>query len=119
MQLNRRDWLRQSVGTFLLPASILNATPAQKRAARIRDVQLLPVRATERTVWLFVRVTTDSGLTGWGEASDAFSFANTTKAQANQMEAALREFVELMKGRSPFEIEYYRQVRCAAFDSRR
>jgi galactonate dehydratase len=105
----RRNWLKQSAGMLLLPPAILNATPAQKRAARLRDVQLLPVRATERTVWLFIRVTTDSGLTGLGEASDAFSFANTSKAQAQQMEAELRGFIALLQGRSPLDIEYYRQ----------
>lgn len=99
----------QSAGLLFLPTSITRATPAQKRAVRIRDVQLIPVRATERTVWMFVRVTTDSGLTGLGEASDAFGFANTSKVQAQQMEAALRSCIEVMQGRSPFEIEYFRQ----------
>jgi galactonate dehydratase len=109
MRFSRRAWLMQSAGLLLLPSSITHATHAQKRASRIRDVQLLPVRATERTVWMFVRVTTDSGLTGLGEASDAFGFAITSKVQAQQMEAEVRGFLELMKGRSPFDIEYYRQ----------
>jgi L-alanine-DL-glutamate epimerase-like enolase superfamily enzyme len=40
-----------------------------------------------------VRVRTDVGLTGLGEASDAFGFANTTKQDAARMESELRRFV--------------------------
>ena len=58
---------------------------------RVTGFELLPVRATERTVWLFVRLRTDAGLTGLGEASDAFGFANTTAANANTMRARLRD----------------------------
>jgi L-alanine-DL-glutamate epimerase-like enolase superfamily enzyme len=39
---------------------------------RVTGFELLPVRATERTVWLIIRLRTDAGLTGLGEASDAF-----------------------------------------------
>jgi galactonate dehydratase len=72
-------------------------------------MELLPVRATERTVWLIVRLQTDAGLTGLGEASDAFGFANTTAADARTMESELRSFFRLIEGKSPLEIESYRQ----------
>lgn len=49
-------------------------------------------------------------LTGLGEASDAFGFAGTTKANAEKMEAELANFFELIQGRSPLEIERYRQL---------
>jgi galactonate dehydratase len=74
----------------------------------ITGYELLPVRATERTVWLVVRLWTDAGLSGLGEASDAFGFAGTTKANAQRMEAELRRFFELVKGRSPLDVEAYR-----------
>ena len=61
---------------------------------RVTGFELLPVRATERTVWLMVRLTTDQGLTGLGEASDAFGFANTTKQNALRIESELRKFFE-------------------------
>jgi galactonate dehydratase len=76
---------------------------------RISGFDLLPVRATSRTVWLIVRLRTDVGLTGLGEASDAFGFANTTAANADQMRAQLGAFFRLVDGRSPLEIESYRQ----------
>lgn len=75
----------------------------------VTGVELIPVRATERTVWLFVRLRTDAGLTGLGEASDAFGFANTTRADAMQMEGELRGFFQLVEGRSPLDVEAYRR----------
>jgi len=57
-----------------------------------------------------VRLRTDAGLTGLGEASDAFGFANTTKQDALKMETQLRQFFELIRGRSPLDIEAYRQA---------
>ena len=65
-----------------------------KSAGRVNSFELLPVRATERTAWLFVRLTTDSGLSGIGEASDAFGFASTSKENAQRMESELRRFFE-------------------------
>lgn len=50
-----------------------------KPSLKITKLELIPVRVTERTVWLFVRLTTDKKFTGLGEASDAFGFAGTTK----------------------------------------
>jgi galactonate dehydratase len=76
---------------------------------RVTGFELLPVRASERTVWLIVRVRTDAGLTGLGEASDAFGFANTTREDAARMETELRGLFELVKGRSPLDVESYRQ----------
>ena len=66
------------------------------------------MRATQRTVWVFVRLSTDAGLTGLGEASDAFGFANTTKEDASRMESEIRRFFALVEGKSPLEIGAYR-----------
>jgi galactonate dehydratase len=76
---------------------------------RVTGYELLPIRATERTVWLFVRVKTDAGLMGLGEASDAFGFANTTKADASRMESEFRSFFQLAEGQSPLDVEAYRE----------
>lgn len=75
---------------------------------RVTDIELLPVRATERTVWLIVRLRTDAGLTGLGEASDAFGFLNTTQEDAARMAAELRRFFDHVRGKSPLEIGAYR-----------
>lgn len=77
---------------------------------KVKDFTLWPVRATARTVWLVVQVHTDSGLSGLGEASDAFGFSSTSAAQAREMEQKLSTFVELMKGHSIFDIAHYRKA---------
>ena len=75
----------------------------------VTGYELIPVRATERTVWLIVRLRTDAGIIGLGEASDAFGFANTTKQNALRMESELGKFFNLVQGTSPLEVESYRQ----------
>lgn len=76
---------------------------------RIQSFELFPVRASSRTVWLIVRVRTDAGISGLGEASDAFGFANTTAAQARQMELELGRFVQVAAGCPSLDIaEYWR-----------
>jgi galactonate dehydratase len=76
--------------------------------AALTRFELLPVRATSRTVWLFVRLWTDDGLSGLGEASDAFGFAGTSAEQIESMRVELAGFFEVVKGRSPLDVDYYR-----------
>src|SRR5262252_3261254 len=80
-------------GAVIFPSTLF----AQAPKLRLTAIELLPVRATERTVWLFVRLKTDAGLTGLGEASDAFGFANTTVQDARTMESELRNFFRLIE----------------------
>jgi len=103
----RRSFLAACGATAgaLLAPRWLEAAPK----LRVTGFELLPVRASERTVWLIVRLRTDAGLTGLGEASDAFGFANTTRDDAAHMEAELRGLFDLVKGRSPLDVESYRQ----------
>jgi len=108
MRLTRRDALLATASAAAMPLLALARAEATPRV-RITGVELIPVRATYRTVWLFVRLTTDAGISGVGEASDAFGFANTTVADAARMRSQLAAFFELIDGRSPFEIESYRQ----------
>src|SRR5262245_10292891 len=108
MTHSRREVLAAAPGTVfasvLLP---LRATAIPQ--LRVTGIELLSVRATSRTVWLIVRLRTDGGLEGLGEASDAFGFANTTAEDTARMRAQLAAFFNLIDGRSPFEIESYRQ----------
>ena len=103
VRTSRRAFLAASVPSPLLLS--LRAAPD----IHVTAIELLPVRATERTVWLVVRLRTDRGLVGLGEASDAFGFANTTKQDALRMESELRNFFALIHGKSPLDIEAYRQ----------
>lgn len=88
---------------------LMSASAAARPKAAITGIELIPVRASERTVWLIVRLSTDAGVQGLGEASDGFGFGNTTKDQASRMEAELRKFFELVRGTSPLDVERYRQ----------
>jgi galactonate dehydratase len=95
--MSRRNWL-------------LTAIPAAARPkARLTRVELLPVRATDRTVWLVVRLHSDAGVHGLGEASDAFGFLATTREDAAAMKRALETLFASVAGRSPFDIEVFRQ----------
>ena len=61
--MDRRSWLatcaKAAAGVALLP-NIIEAAPK----LRVTTFELLPMRATARTVWLFVRLGTDAGLDG-------------------------------------------------------
>jgi galactonate dehydratase len=109
MNLSRRDVLLAAGSALFAPLLTLRKAAAAAPTLRITGVDLRPVRATARTVWLFVRVSTDAGLVGLGEASDAFGFANTTASDTARMRQELQRFFALLEGRSPFEIESYRQ----------
>ena len=107
--LTRRRLLQAGGLLLFQPCLALREARAAAPALRLTRFQLLPVRATSRTVWLVVRLHTDAGLTGLGEASDAFGFANTTAANAETMRARLRTFFELVRGGSPLDVERCRQ----------
>ena len=77
--------------------------------AVVSDFELIPIRVTRRTVWLILRLHTDAGLSGLGEASNAFGSANTTVENAALMRAECAEFFSLIANRSPLDIEHFRQ----------
>jgi galactonate dehydratase len=109
VKVNRRTFLfvggGAAVGAALWAPRRVEAAPKW----RVTRLELFPVRATARTVWLIVRLGTDAGVTGLGEASDAFGFANTTQADSARMQSELRSFFGLIEGKSPLEIGTYRQ----------
>jgi len=109
MTLTRRDALLAAASATVAPLLTLVRAQAAAPQLRVTGVELLPIRATYRTVWLIARLRTDAGLVGLGEASDAFGFANTTADDAARMQKQLAAFFDLINGRSPFEIESYRQ----------
>lgn len=85
------------------------AAAVARPAVKITSVELWPVKATERTVWLLLRLRSDAGVDGLGEASDAFGISGTTAENVVRMQMELdRQFAGL-QGRSPFDVEYFRQ----------
>jgi galactonate dehydratase len=109
MIVTRRELLAAGSALLVAPYGALGQLRSTAPSLRLTALELLPVRATARTVWLFVKLRTDGGLTGLGEASDAFGFANTTAANAQTMRARLQTFFALVRGGSPFDVERYRQ----------
>jgi galactonate dehydratase len=109
MRLTRRRALLTVASATVAPLFALMRAQAAAPQLRVTGIELLPIRATARTVWLIVRLKTDTGLVGLGEASDAFGFANTTADDAMRMRSQLASFFKLINGRSLFEIESYRQ----------
>ncbi len=111
---SRRNFLASTGGALLAAALIRNlscaAGVATTTPAKLARLELLPVRATDRTVWLFVRLHTDTGETGLGEASDAFGFANTSRADVTRLTSELNAFFELVRGHSPLDIARFRQA---------
>ena len=111
-RLSRRHFLAAGLsgaGVAALPLPLIAANSTAAPRAKLTGLELVPVRATERTVWLFVRLQTDVGVVGLGEASDAFGYFNTTREQAAQMAGQLREFFAMVEGRSPLEIAWLRK----------
>lgn len=85
------------------------AAAVARPAVKITSVELWPVKATERTVWLLLRLRSDAGVDGLGEASDAFGISGTTAENVVRMQMELdRQFAGL-RGRAPFDVEYFRQ----------
>ena len=80
-------------------ARLLQRAADTNRRLRITGIELITVRATVRTTWLFVRLTTNQGLTGLGEVS----LGRRTEFPE------LAPFFALVRDESPFRIEQYRQ----------
>jgi galactonate dehydratase len=80
-------------------ARLLQRADDTNRGLRITGMELITVRATARTTWLFVRLTTTQGLTGLGEVS----LGRRTEFPE------LAPFFALIRDESPFRIEQYRQ----------
>ncbi len=93
--------LRASASALPHPAPAVSALPLgqAERRLRITGMELVVVRVTGRTNWIFVRLATNDGITGLGEASMG--------RRTDFPEMA--PFFDLVRDRSPFEIEAYRQ----------
>lgn len=76
---------------------------------KITEAELWPVRATPRTVWLLLRLRSDANVDGLGEASDAFGILGTTPENVAAMRTEIARQFALLRHRSPFDVEYFRQ----------
>lgn len=95
-KLKRRRLLQSLAVVPFLPRSIA----ADLRRTLIDSLEVFTVRVNRRGNWLLVRMRTNTGLTGIGDASHGGSDA--TKREL------IRQFFDFVKGRSPSDIELLR-----------
>jgi len=73
---------------------------------KVSKVECLPVYSGWRKNFVFVRIETDSGLIGWGEAYSQYDRDSAVGAQ-------VQELGRYLVGRDPFQIRHFLQI---AFD---
>jgi galactonate dehydratase len=81
--------------------------PGAESNLKITELEFFPVKASNRTQWLFLRLKTNKGLTGLGETSDGWGTVRAS--QLPEIEKLIREYFEMVRDQSPFAIEAYRQ----------
>ncbi|MBO9712388.1 mandelate racemase/muconate lactonizing enzyme family protein [Sphingomonas sp.] len=92
-----------SAASLVAAAGPLSASPSPAaRRHLVAGLEAWKLPVNHRGDWLVLRLRTESGLTGIGDASHGGTDAKTV--------AYLRRFAELLRGRSIFEVEAFRQA---------
>ncbi|MBB5684909.1 mandelate racemase/muconate lactonizing enzyme family protein [Sphingobium boeckii] len=89
----------------LWAGNAMAAAPAALGKRVIDRLELFELKVNHRGNWLIVRLRTADGLTGLGDASHAGDSAETVRY--------LRQFLDVLKGRSVFSAEPFRQAAAA------
>jgi galactonate dehydratase len=105
-KLKRRELLAAAGAGAGLPLLAAVGKPPQ---LKVTALEVVVVKVNQRGDWIFVRLKTDKGVTGLGEASHGGGFTQASRDRNAAMQKALAEFFELVRGQSPFEIERYRE----------
>ncbi len=79
---------------------------------KVTDVKTFLVHPGVGKNWLLVKVETDEGIHGWGEAY-------TQADRDRTIEVMIHEMAEYLKGRSPFNIKHFTQVMYLDFAGKR
>lgn len=79
---------------------------------KITDLKTFFVDPGTNKNWLFVKVETDEGISGWGEAYTLWDRELSIEAYMNQIKRYLL-------GRSPFNIKHFTQVMFDDYAARR
>jgi galactonate dehydratase len=93
---------------MVLASCLLPLARAQARNLRVSGLEVFIVDVSEKGNWVFVRVQTNQGLTGLGEASHGMPGGARRLDGARHMRTLLGEFFELVRNESPFDIQQYR-----------
>lgn len=98
---------RQFASTLTAGLAASSSASAQRDAAKILigGLEIYPVHVNARGDWILVRLGTNEGLQGIGEASHGGSDKTTVQY--------LRQFAEMLKNRSVFDIEWLRTTAAA------
>lgn len=110
---SRRSFIKNAGAALSAPLafSLESKTPVyempSEKGVVITDLQLHIVRVNQRGDWYFVELKTNKRISGLGECSHAFS--KSLLGGEQQVETEIKHFFELIKGKSPFNIELYRQ----------
>ena len=96
MHSSRRGFL---MGAFATPLLRGVALPKMK----IESMEVFTVQVSQRGNWLFVRLKTDKGVTGLGEASHGI----LGTADDRPMRDSLAKFFEMVRGEEPFAVEQF------------
>src|SRR5436190_13987463 len=96
----RRRRLLQSLA--LAPAAM--AAPPDRDAAKIivTSLEVFTVKVNRRGNWMLTRISTSAGITGIGDASHG--------GPDEERARYLKQFFELLKGRSIYDIEWLRTM---------
>jgi len=99
-----RRSLLQGLATAPLALSAEKFAYSQASAARLTvdRLEVFRVKVNRRGNWTIVRLYTSGGLTGLGDASQSGKDEDTL--------AHLKQFSELLRGRSIFDIEWFRKA---------
>lgn len=83
--------------------TLATAAPPDRHAARVtvQGVQIFYLQISRRSKWLLVKVLTNEGLSGVGDASLSYDDALCMRL--------IHQYIDWMKGRSIFDVEWLRQ----------
>ena len=97
--------------TLLLGLSLplLRRSSLAAAALRIAALEVFVIPVNARGEWIFIRLKTNLGLTGLGEASHGFGASRDRSANLEHIHTALQDCFELCRDQSPFDIEAYRR----------
>ena len=102
--LSRRHFLRETsvvaMGSLISPSQLLGQATSADKNVTVSGIEVSTVSVTDRTNWIIVSLRGTNGIKGFGEAS---------LGRRSEL-SELKEFFELVKGESPFEVQRYRQL---------
>ena len=102
--LSRRHFLRETsvvaMGSLISPGQLLGQATSADKNVTVSGIEVSTVSVTDRTNWIIVSLRGTNGIKGFGEAS---------LGRRSEL-SELKEFFELVKGESPFEVQRYRQL---------